>query len=410
MIELIHHPEGAERLGDLLVKNLASGKWKTFRAAVAFAKRSGVKHLVKPLQAFMPHRVARISVGLDQGGTSVEGVTDLLNAIQPTGELWVFHNESSTCPTFHPKVYLFTNDIAAECFIGSGNLTEGGLFTNYEAFVHLRLDGSNANDKKLLNDLEALLDQWLDPAKGTALKVTPQLIEDLKVSGDLLTEVEINIRKNLAKSKATTSVTVAKAKKLFASVPVKAAPHVVVQQKPSVTMQPASTVQPGLQSSLVQAQTGFVITLQNTDVGVGQTSKGTSRRSPELFLPVVCVRANPHFWGWPKLFKPDANWTGPIDSDGFGKMDRQGVRMRLGGDILDVNWWYNPHKKDFRLRNEALRSSGNVGDILRIELADGKGKFDYYVEVIPQGTSLFKQYAALCTNPVKNSKKKFGYY
>jgi hypothetical protein len=92
-------------------------------------------------------------------------------------------------------------------------------------------------------------------------------------------------------------------------------------------------------------------------------------------------------------------------------MDRVGVRMRLGSNILAVNWWYNPHKKDFRLRNEALRSSGNVGDILRIELADGKSGFDYYVEVVPQGTSLFEQYAALCTQSVpKPSKKKFGYY
>ena len=84
--------------------------------------------------------------------------------------------------------------------------------------------------------------------------------------------------------------------------------------------------------------------------------------------------------------------------------------MRLGTQTLEVNWWYNPDKKDYRLRNEALRSAGNVGDILRIELADKKAGFDYYVEVIPQGTSLFSQYAALCAQPVRNSKKKFGYY
>jgi hypothetical protein len=78
-------------------------------------------------------------------------------------------------------------------------------------------------------------------------------------------------------------------------------------------------------------------------------------------------------------------------------MDRNGVRMRLGTQTLSVNWWYNPEKKDYRLRHEALRSAGNVGDILRIECADAKTGFDYYVEVIPQGTSLFGQYAALCT-------------
>jgi hypothetical protein len=84
--------------------------------------------------------------------------------------------------------------------------------------------------------------------------------------------------------------------------------------------------------------------------------------------------------------------------------------MRLGTEILEVNWWYNPKKIDYRMGSEALRSAGNIGDILRIERSDGKAGFDYYVEVIPQGTSLFEQYAALCTQRVVNSKKKFGYY
>jgi hypothetical protein len=78
MITLIHHPEGERRLGDLLVENLQNGGWKTFRAAVAFVKRSGVKHLAKPLKSFTAHGVSKISAGIDQGVTSAEGLTDLL--------------------------------------------------------------------------------------------------------------------------------------------------------------------------------------------------------------------------------------------------------------------------------------------------------------------------------------------
>lgn len=194
MITLIHHPEGEKRLGDLLVENLQKGGWKTFRAAAAFVKRSGVKHLAKPLKSFTAHGVSKILAGIDQGVTSAEGLTDLLAAVQPNGEVWVFHNEAPTNPTFHPKVYLFSNDKSAECFIGSGNLTEGGLFTNYEAFVHLRLDRSKPDDKKFLDHLETLLDNWSTPANGTALKLTPETIEELKASGDLPTESEINAR------------------------------------------------------------------------------------------------------------------------------------------------------------------------------------------------------------------------
>ena len=410
MITLIHHPEGEKRLGDLLVENLQKGGWKTFRAAVAFVKRSGVKHLAKPLKAFAAHGVSKISAGIDQGVTSAEGLTDLLAAVQPNGEVWVFHNEASTNPTFHPKVYLFSNDNSAECFVGSGNLTEGGLFTNYEAFVHFRLDRSKRDDKKFLDHLETLLDNWSTPANGTALKLTLEAIEELKASGDLPTESEINAARNKAKATKPTGSPLAQAKKLFASVKVKPAPHVIVEQKPQATSAVAKAAESKGSQSISGERKGFVITLQNTDVGVGQTSSGTSRRSPEIFIPKICVHTNPNFWGWPKLFKRDPNWTKATDNEGFGKMNRNGVRMRLGAQILQVNWWYNPDKRDYRLRNEGLRSAGNVGDILRIELTDGKAGFDYYSEVIPQGTSLFDQYATLCTQPVRNSKKKWGYY
>jgi hypothetical protein len=128
---------------------------------------------------------------------------------------------------------------------------------------------------------------------------------------------------------------------------------------------------------------------------IGQKTPGAQRRAAELFIPKICVHSNPSFWGWPKLFKPDPKWNGPTDSEGYTKMDRNGVQMRMGTQTLIVNWWYNPKKKDYRLRNDTLRGAGRVGDILRVERSDGKSGFDYYVEVIPQGTSLFNQYAAL---------------
>lgn len=412
MITLIHHPEGEKRLGDLLVENLQKGRWISFRAAVAFVKHSGVKHLARALRVFAAHGISKISAGIDQGVTSAEGLTDLLAAVQPNGEVWVFHNEAPTNPTFHPKVYLFSNNNSAECFIGSGNLTEGGLFTNYEAFVHFRLDKSKPDDKKFLDNFETLLKSWSEPANGIALKLTLETIEELKASGDLPTESEINVARNAAKvAKAAKPIgsPLAQAKKLFASVKVKPAPHVVIEEKPHVTSAVVKAESKGSQS-VTYKRKGFVITLQNTDVGFGQKTAGAQRRSAELFIPKICVRSNPDFWGWPKLFKPDPKWSGPIDREGFTKMDRTRVKMRLGTQTLEVNWWYNPDKKDYRLRHEALRSAGNVGDILRIESADAKAGFDYYVEVIPQGTSLFGQYAGLCTESVSNSKKKFGYY
>jgi hypothetical protein len=144
------------------------------------------------------------------------------------------------------------------------------------------------------------------------------------------------------------------------------------------------------------------MTLQKTDVGVGQTSAGTSRRSPEIFIPLSARDQFPKFWGWRDEFTEDAGRS--------GKFDRTGVRMRIGAEVIQVNMMTWPIKHDFRLRSEILRSSGNIGDILRIEKVEGIEEFEYYVEVIPSGTSMHSDFLKLCTNTTRGSERLWGYY
>lgn len=144
-----------------------------------------------------------------------------------------------------------------------------------------------------------------------------------------------------------------------------------------------------------------VMTLQRTDVGVGQVTKGTSKRSPEIFIPLSARDADPGFWGWPAQFTRDKRKR--------GKMDRVGVIMRIGTRVVKVNMMTWPDKHDFRLRGEYLRSAGNEGDILYIERADGSSGFTYYVEIIPRGTARHAAYLAKCSNAVRNSKRLWGY-
>ncbi len=77
-------------------------------------------------------------VGIDHGGTSHEGLRDLLCSVSPNGTVVVFHIRLPH--TFHPKIYLFKSTTAADIVVGSGNLAEGGLFSNYEASLRLELN------------------------------------------------------------------------------------------------------------------------------------------------------------------------------------------------------------------------------------------------------------------------------
>lgn len=119
-------------------------------------------------------------------------------------------------------------------------------------------------------------------------------------------------------------------------------------------------------------------------------------------MPLAARDARPGFWGWPGAFREDP--------DRPGKRDRSGVRMRLGDDVILVNMMTWPDKHDFRLRSEALRSAGRVGDILRLEKAGPAAGHDYDVEVIPQGTHEHAVHLLLCRHAVRNSEKRYGYY
>jgi hypothetical protein len=110
----------------------------------------------------------------------------------------------------------------------------------------------------------------------------------------------------------------------------------------------------------------------------------------------------PDFWGWPNQFESD-----PAKA---GKMDRRGVLMWIGKEVVSVNMMTWPDKHDFRLRNEALRSAGRVGVILRIEPAAPDAGFSYYVQVVPVGAVEFGYYLSLCVHTVRNSPRLWGYY
>ena len=417
-MQFVHQPAPSDRLGDYLKANFKE-PWTRFRAAIAFVKRSGTKHIAVPLAEFSRTNSVEIIAGIDLRGTSQEGLQELLDAVAPNGRVIVFHNRLAM--TFHPKIYLFKSDIAAEVIIGSGNLTEGGLFTNYEASMRLQLDLTDLAQSAIFQSIDDVLNSWADPSNGTALPLDATLLARLVALGLVPVEAlsapetgeERTARAGSTDDEAedveepAESPFAAHAEPRAPSAPRAAAAAAVEAVAPPVAAPAGAPAQP---AAAPIGTTGFVIILQRTDVGVGQTTAGTSRRSPEIFIPLRVRDANPDFWGWPDTFVPDPNWSGKIDREGRGKMDRKGVMMRLGGNTVPATIWYNPDKSDIRIRSEPLRSAGNVGDILRIEKADSSQDFDYYVEIIPQGTTQYPVYRALCTQPVPNSQKTYGYY
>jgi HKD family nuclease len=134
-----------------------------------------------------------VIVGFDVKSTTAEALKRI-NSLSVNSIL--VHNARGG-HTFHPKIYLFeSTDAGAEVFIGSNNLTDGGLYTNYEASTRTSFEFPADNEEyaQFFSSLEI----YLNPKGNTAQTLTKELIEILVARGEVPSEMEVRI--NQAKS------------------------------------------------------------------------------------------------------------------------------------------------------------------------------------------------------------------
>lgn len=142
------------------------GGW--LRIGVAWAKRSGLIRVEGLLRRFRQGggKITAI-VGISEGGATRQGLESILALCD---EGYIFHDRHRT---FHPKCYLFVNGERAEVFLGSNNLTAGGLFWNYELAVQISLDLNNTEDAAFYSEI----DSWFEK-----LIMEPSVCKRLDVS------------------------------------------------------------------------------------------------------------------------------------------------------------------------------------------------------------------------------------
>jgi hypothetical protein len=122
----------------------------------------------------------QVVLGIDGGIATEESLALALELFQ---EVIVFHDPGPR--TFHPKVYAVETASEVVVSVGSSNLTEGGLYRNYEGNVLLRLQRGLDDDEKLYADLVAYRDQ-LRSSDMPCRKLTRELLDEIVKTGSLL--------------------------------------------------------------------------------------------------------------------------------------------------------------------------------------------------------------------------------
>lgn len=143
---------------------------------VAWARDSGLSRISELVEQVNRRGTTRLILGIDEGGGTIEG---LRSAADMFGEVFVYHYPSSG--TFHPKVYLAEGSDLATAFVGSNNMTAGGLYRNCEAGVVGELDLSDPHDVQFVEGIRTFLGRLLDDSdvcRPLSNELLEQLISD----------------------------------------------------------------------------------------------------------------------------------------------------------------------------------------------------------------------------------------
>lgn len=157
-------------IGDAVRDAMGWPDARTAWLAVAWAKRSGLTILEPAIKHLRSRRKAvRALIGVDQHGATEEA---LLLTVSLFTEARIYH-DTDRYRTFHPKLYVVEGASRARAVVGSGNLTEGGLSTNYETAFQVDLDLTSEGDVAILNQMRDWFDlRWSNPDASRELNAS----------------------------------------------------------------------------------------------------------------------------------------------------------------------------------------------------------------------------------------------
>jgi len=320
-----------QAIGDYLrsvLRHVKSGG--IVKIVVAYAQDTGWSFLQPMLSKILKKRntIVECILGIDDQGTSQRVVE---SAVQLLGvpHVFLFHNPADA--TFHLKFYLIQpNPNKGVVIVGSSNMTESGLLTNFELNIAFELDLSEKTDRHHFNQFHNLFER---------IKNAPSSLPASR-----------NLIQQLCQSQAFTGSVVSQSTQSLENIR-QGIQHLFPKTSQKKRYRRTKLISP---PQRVKREYSFIMTLAYNDV--------SGRRSePYILIPLVARKQLPHFWGWPDLFIQ-------------GRKYRE-RRFNIEGYISGHRYtefsrriYYVPERSEFRLVCKSIYQLGSsyVGSILRI--------------------------------------------
>ena len=354
-------------IGKEIAKTLNSRKYSDFKIIVAYSRYSGIGRIYNELANFVESggKISAI-IGIDQSNTSYQALLNMKSFAK--NRLFVCYHKNFSI-TFHPKIYLFGNKQIEKVFIGSSNLTTGGLYLNYEANVVIALNHSK-NERGFQKQMSGYWKSLLNDENTK--KCENSLLQKLLEKGLIFDESQHKSLKNVIEKVSNSGLPFKSKKNL------KKLPPIV---KSSV--------------NILKSKERFAMTLSKFDVS-------KKSQDPVILIPIVALKLMPVFWHFPNFY----TYSGA----GYPQLYIT-ANIHIDGEILRgqfIRIYYYDNKREFRLQCEVIKRKGRPGDIMIIKKCS-HSTLEFDIELLRNESQKFKTMRPLLTHKV-SLQKYFAYY
>lgn len=155
------------------------GEINCLSLGMTYVTKAGLDRFRIATNSKIQEREKRWLVSIDGGITQPAALRELMNdpdsAVKVHNGRQALRNRTlSTYPKFHPKAIWVEKDSGYDLLVGSTNLTQRAIESNWEAGFLLK----NITEDDGADRLEPLLDSWWDEAWSSAVTPTEEFIED----------------------------------------------------------------------------------------------------------------------------------------------------------------------------------------------------------------------------------------
>lgn len=389
-------PSGKVRLLNELRDNLKRPDLNKFRIIVAFAKVGPLLRLEQDIQNWINNdKIVEAIFGIDERGTSFQA---LQFALAYFHQVYVAHISGVFNPTFHPKIYLFTDQDKAVAYVGSNNLTVGGTETNLETNIKFELD--LPGDAEILSELEGCWDDTLQISR----ELNEELLKELFDSGQVPNERETRKITSVGEKDTT--------KKSQPAFPkLRVIPPSPLPRKKSQKPREKGIISP-IKPTPTEANTFAVKAL---------VIQITPHPNGEVFLSKTAIDQNPEFFGWP--FK---GWTIPKKPSNKAYPQREPdpivnitVFDKAGIPVVSciefsLNTVYYDRNSEMRITiSQDVVQATPEYSIMVLKQAEIDQSYDYDIEIYTPGSEQYQAYLAVCNQTMpsggKQRARRFGW-